>query len=121
MGNLRFDWRWLIAIVVLVALTNSARLPWPVTVLIVGAGGVWLLLIGWRVWVREGGPPARARVTYWRGQRIERWPRRAVARPSAYARYQPGRAVPHSRRRAAAGGAGDCAAQPGDLVQVGRL
>jgi hypothetical protein len=58
-GNLRFDWRWLIAIVVLVALTNSARLPWPVTVLIVGAGGVWLLLIGWRVWVREGGPPRR--------------------------------------------------------------
>ena len=82
MGNLRFDWRWLIAIVVLVALTNSARLPWPVTVLIVGAGGVWLLLIGWRVWVREGGPPARARVTYWRGPRIEvAPPRRGPALP----------------------------------------
>jgi hypothetical protein len=70
-SGVRFDWRWVVGIVVLVALTNSTRLPWPITVLLVGGGGAWLLAQGWRVWVREGGPPERSRVTYWRGQRVE--------------------------------------------------
>ena len=76
MRSVRFDWRWIVAIVVLVALTNTSRVPWPITVLAVGAGGAWLLAQGWRVWVREGGAPERGRVTYWRGQRIEVGPRR---------------------------------------------
>jgi hypothetical protein len=62
--------------VVLVALTNTTRLPWPVTALAVGGAGAWLLAQGWRVWIRSGGPPERGRVTYWRGQRIEIEPRR---------------------------------------------
>jgi hypothetical protein len=74
--SVRFDWRWVVAIVVLIALTNIRSLPWPITVLAVGGGGTWLLTLGWRVWVREGGPPERGRVTYWRGQRIEVEPRR---------------------------------------------
>jgi len=74
--GLRFDWRWVAVIAVLVVLTNSSRLPPLVTALVVGGAGVWLLMMGWRVWVREGGPPERGRVTYWRGQRIEVAPQR---------------------------------------------
>lgn len=82
MRSIRFDWRWVVAIAVLVALSNSARLPWPVTVLAIGGSGVWLLAQGWRMWVREGGPPERSRVTYWRGQRVELAPpRRGPALP----------------------------------------
>ena len=99
MRTANFFWRWrgllrgllmvavaLLAVwalvAVLVVLTNSSRLPWPITALVVGAGGAWLLYMGWRVWVREGGPPERARVTYWRGQRIEvAPPRRGPALP----------------------------------------
>lgn len=82
MRSIRFDWRWVGVIVVLVVLTNSGRLPWPVTALAVGAAGAWLLYMGWRVWMREGGPPERSRVTYWRGQRIElEPPRRGPALP----------------------------------------
>ena len=71
MGNIRFDWRWLAVIGVLVVLANAGRLPWPATALVVGGGGAWLLVQGWRVWVRAGGAPSRSRVTYWRGQRFE--------------------------------------------------
>ncbi|MFN8501709.1 hypothetical protein [Kouleothrix sp.] len=60
MRNIRFDWRWVGVIAVLVVLTNSGRLPWPVTALAVGAGGAWLLYMGWRVWMREAAARARA-------------------------------------------------------------
>jgi len=75
-GNIRFDWRWVALIAVLVVLANARTLPWPVTALVVGGSGCWLLAQGWRVWVRSGGPPSRSRVTYWRGQRIEVAPER---------------------------------------------
>ena len=82
MRKIRFQWGWLVVIGVLVALTNSSRLPWPAIALIVGGAGAWLLAQGWRVWIREGGPPERSRVTYWRGQRIELAPpRRGPAMP----------------------------------------
>ena len=76
MSNLRFRWSWVLVIAVLVVLSNSARLPWPVTALVVGAAGAWVLRMGWQVWSRAGGPPSRRRVTYWRGQRIELEPQR---------------------------------------------
>jgi hypothetical protein len=80
--GVRFDWRWVVAIGVLIVLTNTASLPWPVTALVVGGAGAWLLAMGWRVWVRSGGPPERSKVTYWRGQRIEVGPpRRGPALP----------------------------------------
>ncbi len=82
MSNVRFDWRWAAAIVVIAVLAGAGRLPWYVTTLVVGGSGVYLLVIGWRAWVRSGGPPSRGRVTYWRGQRIETAPaRRGPALP----------------------------------------
>jgi hypothetical protein len=81
-SNVRFDWRWVVAIVVIVVLASAGRLPWYVSALAAGGSGVWLLVIGWQAWVRSGGPPSRGRVTYWRGQRIEAAPaRRGPALP----------------------------------------
>ena len=76
MGNFRFDWRWVVGIGVLIVLANSRALPWPLTALVVGGAGAWVLAMGWKAWVRAGGPPSRSRVTYWRGQRIEVAPER---------------------------------------------
>jgi len=67
-SNVRFDWRWVAAIVVIAVLAGAGRLPWYVTTLVAGGSGIWLLAIGWQAWVRSGGPPSRGRVTYWRGQ-----------------------------------------------------
>ncbi len=64
-------WRWLALIVLVLVLTNSRTLPWPLVVLILGGAAVYLLREGWFVWRRAGGPPTRSKVTYWRGQRIE--------------------------------------------------
>ena len=77
MSNVRFDWRWVVAIVVVAVLANAGRLPWYIPTLAAGASGVWLLVLGWQAWVRSGGPPSRGRVTYWRGQRIEAAPTRS--------------------------------------------
>ncbi len=74
MSNVRFDWRWVAAIVVIAVLASAGRLPWYVTALVAGGSGIWLLVIGWQAWVRSGGLPSRGRVTYWRGQRIETAP-----------------------------------------------
>jgi len=82
LSKIRFDWRWLIAIGVIAVLANAGRIPWPITALVVGGSGVWLLTLGWRAWLRSGGVPSRSRVTYWRGQRIEvAPPRRGPALP----------------------------------------
>lgn len=76
MGNFRIDWRWIAVIAVIAVLASSARLPWPVTALVLGGSGGYLLLMGWRAWARAGGAPSRSKVTYWRGQRIEVGPQR---------------------------------------------
>lgn len=77
MNLLHKYWRWLALIALVVVLTNSRALPWPLVTLIVGAAAVYLLREGWIVWRRAGGPPTRSKVTYWRGQRIEVGPPRA--------------------------------------------
>jgi uncharacterized membrane protein YbhN (UPF0104 family) len=74
--KIQFDWRWVAVIVVVAVLANAVRLPWPVTALILGGSGGYLLMLGWRVWVRSGGAPTRSRVTYWRGERYEAPPQR---------------------------------------------
>jgi hypothetical protein len=75
-SKVRFDWRWIVGIGVIAVLANAGRIPWPITTLITGGSGIWLLTLGWQAWVRSGGPPSRGRVTYWRGQRIELAPTR---------------------------------------------
>ncbi|MFO7171217.1 MAG: hypothetical protein DIU80_024575, partial [Chloroflexota bacterium] len=67
--NVRFDWRWIAAIALIVIMVNSASIPWPVTALALAASGGYLLYRGWQIGRRAGGPPTRSRVTYWRGQR----------------------------------------------------
>lgn len=74
--DIRFDWRWLALIGLLVVITNAARLPWAVTALALAAAGGYLLYRGWVIWRRAGGTPSRSRVTYWRGQRYEVGPPR---------------------------------------------
>ena len=74
MGRMRFDWRWVGLILFIALLANGRRLPSEVIALALIGAGAYLLVMGWRVWVRAGGPPSRGRVTYWRGQRIETAP-----------------------------------------------
>ncbi len=66
--------KWVGLILFIALLANGRRLP-PESD---RAGAHWrrclLLVWGWRVWSRAGGPPSRGRVTYWRGQRIETAP-----------------------------------------------
>lgn len=76
MGTFRFDWRWIALVVLIALLANANRLPWPVVVAVLAGAGGYVLLLGWRVWTRSGGPPSRGRVTYWRGQRYEVAPSR---------------------------------------------
>lgn len=68
---MRFDWRWIALIVFIALLANAHRLPELFIVVLLGAGGGYLLVMGWRTWTRVGGAPTRRHVTYWRGQRYE--------------------------------------------------
>lgn len=70
MQSKRFDWRWVAVILVAALIANTRFLPWPVTVLVLAASGGYLVFAGWQVWNRQVGEGS-ARVTYWRGQRIE--------------------------------------------------
>ncbi len=69
MSNLRFDWRWVALIVMVAAIANGTRLPWPILSAVFTGGGGYLLYLGWQMW--SGGSISSRRVTYWRGQRIE--------------------------------------------------
>jgi hypothetical protein len=69
MPGRRFDWRWIVLIVIVAIIANGAQLPWLVLFLALAGGGGYLLYLGWQVW--GGGAFSSKRVTYWRGQRIE--------------------------------------------------
>lgn len=71
MGGFRIDWRWVALIVFVALLANGRSLPWPITALVLGGGGGYLLYTAWRSWGAGGRSRGGARVTYWRGQRIE--------------------------------------------------
>ncbi|MDW8213645.1 MAG: hypothetical protein RMJ55_08810 [Roseiflexaceae bacterium] len=79
MNLLHKYWRWLALIALVVVLTNSRALPWPLVTLIVGAAAVYLLREGWIVWRRAGGPPTRSKVTY-RARSASKSDRRAPVR-----------------------------------------
>lgn len=71
MRGLQFNWRWVALIAFIALLAGGRSLPWPVTALTLGAGGVYLLVMAWQAGgMRERGGQ-NGRVTYWRGQRIE--------------------------------------------------
>ncbi|MBX0329773.1 hypothetical protein K2Z83_19060 [Oscillochloris sp. ZM17-4] len=81
MRGFQLDWRWVALILFVALLANGRSLPWPVTALALGAGGIYLMALGWRSAGRGGRGGRGGRVTYWRGQRIElpspprrRWP-----------------------------------------------
>src|SRR5689334_2628352 len=79
MRNFNFDWRWIILIVGLLALTNARRIPSPLLALLLAVGGGYLLYQGWRVW-GGGSFGGRPQVKYWRGQRYEVRPQRGAPR-----------------------------------------
>lgn len=73
MRNFRFDWRWGALIIFIAVLANTRSLPWPVPALALALGAAFLINMAWSAWGGSGGrrPGSAARVTYWRGQRIE--------------------------------------------------
>lgn len=79
MPNIRFDWRWVALIGLVAIIANGQRLPWPVLFLALAAGGGYLLYLGWQIWA--GGSISPRRVTYWRGQRIEKPANRRIGLP----------------------------------------
>jgi hypothetical protein len=70
-NNMRFDWRWIAVILVIALIIAGQSLPWPVLLLVLAAGGGYLLYMGWNTWKDNAAGGAGSRVTYWRGQRIE--------------------------------------------------
>jgi hypothetical protein len=76
MNGMRFDWRWIVAFVFLAILVGGQRLPWPIVMLALAAGGGFLIYLGWNAWQGGSGGGGGKRVTYWRGQRIELPPER---------------------------------------------
>lgn len=82
MNRFNLDWRWIGLIVVIAIIAGGSRMPWPITALVLGGGGAYLLYMGWQAWTRAGGAPSKSKITYWRGQRIEVGPpRRGPALP----------------------------------------
>jgi hypothetical protein len=81
MSHSRFDWRWIAAFVFIAIIVGAQRLPWPIVMLALAAGGGYLLYYGWQVWNRQSSGGG-GRVTYWRGQRIDLQPQRQTSRPS---------------------------------------
>jgi hypothetical protein len=81
MQNIRFDWRWVALIVFVAILASAQSIPWPILALALGAGGGYLLYMGWQIWSGGRGIGSKPRVTYWRGQRIELAPERRSGMP----------------------------------------
>jgi hypothetical protein len=70
MRGFQLNWRWVALIVFIALLAGGRSLPWPITALALGGGGLYLLVMSWQS-AGLGGRGGGARVTYWRGQRIE--------------------------------------------------
>ncbi|NTV62434.1 MAG: hypothetical protein HGA65_02710 [Oscillochloris sp.] len=71
MRGWQVNWRWVALIGFIALLASGPSLPWPMTVLVLVAGGSYLIGMAWRI---SGGVRHRRqtpRVTYWRGQRID--------------------------------------------------
>ena len=67
---MRFDWRWIVIIVVVALIANLQALPWPlVSAALLGSGGylVWYALRN--AGMRVGSQ--RSREVYWRGRRVD--------------------------------------------------
>lgn len=72
MGQIRFDWRWIAAFLLVAILVAGQSIPWPIFMLALGLAGGYLIYIGWQAWQRAAPSGGGSRkVTYWRGQRIE--------------------------------------------------
>lgn len=82
MRNIRFDWRWVALIAFVAILASAQSIPWPILALALAAGGGYLLYMGWQIWSGGRSFGSKARVTYWRGQRIELSPERQHRMPS---------------------------------------
>jgi hypothetical protein len=90
MSGFRIDWRWVVLIAFVAVLANGRSLPWQVTALALGVGGGYLIGMAWRAGgIGGGGRRAGARVTYWRGQRIERPSRPRRIGPMAWGELLP--------------------------------
>ncbi len=81
MGQTRFDWRWIAAIILIAILVAGTRVPWPIFMLALGVGGGYLIYLGWKAWTGAAPGGGGKRVTYWRGQRIELEPERGSGMP----------------------------------------
>jgi hypothetical protein len=84
MRGFRIDWRWAALIAFVAVLANGRSLPWPITALVLGAGGGYLVYMAWQAWAAGGSRRSGAQVSYWRGQRIERPGRSRQLGPAAW-------------------------------------
>lgn len=72
MRSFRFDWRWVVIILFVAVLANSSSLPWIIPALALGGVGGYILYLAWQAFERTGlRQRGKARVTYWRGERVE--------------------------------------------------
>lgn len=82
MRNFRFDYRWIILIIVVLVLANARWLPWPLVAVMLAGGGGYLIVWGWKIWNRGLTSRMTPRVQYWRGQRyVEPAPKRPALPP----------------------------------------
>ncbi|NTW00326.1 MAG: hypothetical protein HGA19_03355 [Oscillochloris sp.] len=88
MGRFYFDWRWIALILFIALLANGRSLPWPIIALALGAGGSYLIMIAWQS-SGISGSKRDARVTYWRGQRIETPGTSRRSRPASWRQLAP--------------------------------
>ncbi len=85
-GSSTFDWRWIVVIVVVLVLLGQLRIaPSPALgVIVLAIGGFWVVQAGLEPWRGRRPVLGSAKVTYWRGQRIEmKQPARARFRTPA--------------------------------------
>ncbi len=85
-GSTTFDWRWIVVILVVLVLLGQLRFAASpaLGVIVLAIGGYWAVQAGLEPWRGRGPVLGSAKVTYWRGQRIEmKQPARARFRTPA--------------------------------------